>query len=260
MRYLIILAIALSIACASGEVKLFQTPEDQFEYAKKLYAEKKYEKAAEAFQTVIFRFHGTSLADSVAFYIGQCYYSAEDYILAVAEFKRLLQNYPNSPLADEAHYFVAKSYFNDTPDNVGLEQDGISDAISTIENFFEDFPNSPFRQNARDLLDSCYARLAQKNYRNGEVYFKIGDLRAARIYLEEVVTDYTQAEWVGKALFRLAEIDYKEKQYTESEAKLNNFLKAFPNHEWAEKAQKKLQDVEKKLQEQEVQENERAEE
>ena len=260
MRYLLILVIALSLACASGEVKLFQTAEDQFEYAKKLYTEEKYNKAAEAFQTVIFRFHGTSLADSVTFYVGQCYYNVEDYILAVAEFKRLLQNYPNSPLADEAHYFVAKCYFNDTPNDVGLEQDGVKDAITTIDNFFEDFPTSPFRQNARDLLDSCYSRLAKKAYKNGEVYYKIGDYRAAKIYLEEVVTDYTQPEWVGKALFRLAEIDYKQKEYSESKAKLNNFLKAFPQHEWAEKANKKLNDVEKKLQEQEVQENERAEE
>lgn len=260
MRYLLILIIALSMACATSSVKLFQTPEDQYEYAKKLYAEGKYNKAAEAFQTVIFRFHGTSLADSVTFYVGQCYYNAKDYILAVAEFKRLLQNYPNSPLADEAHYFVAKCYYYDSPKDVGLEQDGIKDAIRTIENFFEDFPNSPFHQNARDLLDSCYSRMAHKTYQNGEVYFKIRDYRAARIYLEEVVTNYSVTEWVGKALYRLAEIDYKYKDFAESKAKLNNFINAFPEHEWLEKVRKKLSDVEKKLQEQEVQENERAEE
>lgn len=260
MRYFLIGIIALSLACAAGGVKLFQTPEDQYEYAKGLYADGKYTLAAEAFQTVIFRFHGTSLADSVTFYVGQCYYNAKDYILAVGEFKRLLQNYPNSPLADEAHYFVAKSYYYDSPDNVGLEQDGIKDAIRTIENFFEDFPNSAFRQNARDLLDSCYNRMAHKTYVNGEVYYKIRDYRAAKIYLEEVVTDYSVPEWVGKALFRLAEIDYKNKEYGESKAKLNNFINAFPKHEWIEKARKKLVDVEKKLQEQEVQENDRAEE
>lgn len=248
------------LACAAGKVKLFDTPEDQYEYAKMLYEKGNYYLATEAFQTVIFRFHGTSLADSVAFYVGMCYYNQKEYLLAVGEFKRLRLNYPSSPLVDEAHYMIAKSYFQDTPHNIGLEQEGVKDAIREIENFFEDFPNSPFTQNARDLLDSCYCRQAHKNYKSGEVYFKLGDLRAAKIYLEDVVTKYSCTEWVGKSLFRLAEIDCKQDNYTESKAKLKNFLNAFPEHEWNEKATKKLEDVEKEINKQESSQNERAQE
>mgnify|MGYP006290933101 CR=1 FL=1 len=249
MRYLAVFTIFVLIACASASVKVFDTPEDQFEYAKKLFDQEKYVQATEAFQTVLYRFYGTSLADSVSYYTGMCYFEQEEYIVAVAEFKRLMINYPNSPLADDAHYMVAKCYFMDSPDNVGLEQDGVKDAIRTIENFFEDFPDSPYRSNARTLLDSCYARLAEKDFRNGEVYYRIGDLRAARIYLEEVVTKYSIPRWVGRALYRLAEIDFKQKDYENAKAKLNNFLNNFPRHEWAERATDKLQEVEKKLEE-----------
>ena len=260
MKYAITFLMIMLLACASGKVKIFDNPEDQFEYAKMLYEKGDYYLAAEAFQTVIFRFHGTSLADSVTFYMGMCYYNQEDYLLAVGELKRLRLNYPNSPLADDAHYMIAKSYFQDAPNNIGLEQDGIKDAIREIENFFEDFPNSPFHQNARVLLDSCYCREAHKNYQNGEVYYKLGDYRAAKVYLEDVVTKYSCNEWVGKALYRLAEIDCKQENFSESKAKLKNFLNAFPDHEWAGKAAKKLEDVEKKIIKQESSQNERAQE
>jgi outer membrane protein assembly factor BamD len=258
MKYAITIFILLLLACASGKVEIYDTPGDQYEYAKKLYAEESYTSAAEAFQTVIFRFHGTSLADSVTYYIGMCYYNQKDYILAVSEYKRLRSNYPNSPLADDAHYMIAKSYFMDSPNNVGLEQDAIKDAIREVDNFFEDFPNSPFRQNARDLLDSCYSRIAHKDYENGEVYFKLSDYRAAKVYFEEVVTKHNKSKWVGKALFRLAEIDMKEKNYDDSKTKFTNFLNAFPDHEWAEKAKNKLNKVQEKISKQKSTENERA--
>jgi len=263
MKYAIaifLLLILVILACAPGEVKIYDSPGDQYEYAKKLYEEKEYDMAAEAFQTVIFRFHGTSLADSVTYYVGMCYYSQKDYILAVSEWKRLRSNYPNSPLADDAHYMIAKSYFMDSPKNVGLEQDAIKDAIREVDNFFEDFPNSPYRQNARDLLDSCYGRIAHKDYENGEVYYKLNDYPAAKVYFEEVVTKHSKSKWVGKALFRLAEIDMKQKKYDDSKAKFTNFLNAFPNHEWVEKANKKLKKVEELISEQKSSENERVQE
>ncbi len=250
MRYLVILLLLLTLACAAGQVKMFDTDRDQFEYARKLYREGNYTLAAEAFQTVIFRFHGTKLADSVAFYIGMSYFNNEDYILAVGEFKRLIANYPTSPLADQAMLMAGRSYFESAPDNIGLEQDELKDAVRTLENFQEDFPNSAFRQNAREILDSCYGRMAHKDYQNGETYFRIGDLRAARIYFEDVVTTYQIPKWRAKALYRLAEIDIKQKEFSDARDKLKNFLNAFPDHEWAEKARGKLADMEKKINEQ----------
>ena len=250
MRYLATFLTILIIACAAGNVKVFDTPEDQYEYAKKLYQAEKYDQAIEAFQTVIFRFHGTSLADSVTFYLGMCYFNQDEFILGVGEFRRLMTNYPTSPLADQAHYLIARSYFEDSPNNVGLEQDGVKKAIQTIDNFLEDFPDSPYRPNARTLLDSCHARLAAKDFKNGMVYFKISDFRAARVYFEGVVTTYSIPEWVGKSLFMLAEIDQKQGKYDDAKAKLKNLMTAFPEHEWIEKAKKEYEKVLAKADEQ----------
>jgi len=249
MRYLIIFLFLVLSACASTSVRVFDTPEDQYEYARGLYDQEKFGSAVEAFQTVIFRFHGTSLADSVTYYMGMCYYNMKDYILAIGEFKRLQINYPSSPLADDADYMVSYCYFFDAPRSIGLEQDGIKDAIRSIQNFFEDFPDSPYRDNARRLLDSCYARQAHKDYKNGDVYYRIGDYRAARIYLEDLVIKHqeTSPGWVSKALFRLAQIDFRENKYEDSKAKYTNFLNTFPEHEWHSKAVKNLEKVEAKL-------------
>ena len=58
----------------------------------------------------------------------------------------------------------------------------------------------------------------------------------------------------------MTEIDCKQENFSESKAKLKNFLNAFPEHEWAGKAAKKLEDVEKKIIKQESLQNERAQE
>lgn len=243
---LILILLMIAAGCSSvGKINK-DNAEDQYATAKKLYDEGKYYHAAEAFRLMIFNFSGVSYIDSVQYYLGMCYFSDEDYILAVSEFKRLARNFPYSPLADDAQLKVGECYYMNAPDNVGLDQTDTYAAISELENFIEDYPNSSLLQEATGLLDKCRARIAQKTYKNGEQYYKMGNYRSARIYLERVVTDFTSEEWRGCALYKLAEIDAKEEKYEDAAAKLSNLITTFPGHKWEEDAQELLQEVQTK--------------
>lgn len=240
---LIVILMIVAVGCSRvGNVKRANA-DDQYAVAKKLYEEEKYYHAAEAFRLLIFNFSGVSYIDSVQYYLGMCYYNDKDYILAVSEFRRLMKNFPYSPLADDAQLKIGECYFKNAPDNVGLDQSDTYAAISELENFIEDYPNSPLIVDAAELLEQCRARIAEKTFRNGEQYFKMGNYRSARIYLEKVVTDFESPEWRGCALYRLAQIDLKQEKYEDAAAKLSNLISTFPGHKWENDARDLLREV-----------------
>jgi outer membrane protein assembly factor BamD (BamD/ComL family) len=138
---------------------------------------------------------------------------------------------------------IGKCYYLAAPDNVGLDQSETHTAIAELENFIEDFPLSPLIGEAEELLGKCRDQIAEKTYKNGEQYYKMGNHRSARVYLETVVTDYESNEWRGCALYLLASIDEKQEKYEDAATKLNNLLEAFPGHKWEKKARSKLEDV-----------------
>lgn len=233
----------LVVGCSSTGKLTKDNAEDQYATAQDLYERGKYYQAAEAFRLIVFNYSGVSFIDSVQYYLGMCYYNDEDYILAVAEFRRLTRNFPHSSLADDGQLMIGKCYYLSAPKNTGLDQSDTYTAISELENFIEDFPQSELIGEAEELLAKCNARIAEKTFKSGEQYYKMGMHKAARVYLESVVTDFESPEWRGCALYVLARMDRKEEKYEDSEAKLTNLLQTFPGHKWEHKAEKLLEKV-----------------
>ncbi len=235
--------LLLLIGCSSvGKIRQGDA-ESQYRKAMELYERGKYFAASEAFRLMIFNYSGVSYIDSVQYHLGMCYFSDEDYILASAEFRRLVRNFPTSELADDGQLMIGKCYYRSAPKDVGLDQSDTYTAIAELEDFAEDFPQSPLRSEAADLLARCRSKIAMKIFRNGEQYYRLGNYESARIYLERVITEFESPEWRGCALYLLALMDEKDGKHDDASAKLENLLREFPDHKWHDKAESMLNEI-----------------
>jgi len=256
-RYLrTILALALAalvltiLGCAAGNSSGFVTdPRAQYDLALREYHEGKYTDAIKQFQRLLLGFPGLSYIDSAQYYYADSYYKNGDYQLAIAEYRRLVNNFPNSELVDDSQYLIGRSYFESAPDNPGLDQTDTEAAVRWLRTFLEDYPYSARKVDAQQTLSQAIERIATKQFKNGKQYFKLGYLDAARIYFEDLVTSYPEANDTPEALFLLARIDEKQDKLTDARDKLNNLINAFPDSEFAGKAKDHLPEVEKKLSE-----------
>ena len=79
-------------------------------------------------------------------------------------------------------------------------------------------------------------RLARKLYDNGLVYERIRAYRAARVYYQKVVDEYTETEFGPQATFGVAECDYRLREYGKARLQFANFAAVFPGHERSAKA------------------------
>jgi len=230
------LAAGLATGCGGNRDLTEMSARQLFNYGMEHYQNRKYLKSVNAFQTIVFNFPGTDFIDTAQYYLALSYYAEEEYALASVEFNRLLVNYPASPFASHSQLMKAVCFFEGTPENYGLDQTDLETAIRQFEDFQVDYPESEAVPEAKAYLSKARSRLAKKYYESGVVYTRMGDMRAARVYFQKVVDDYTGTEYAAQATYQLAECYFNEKNYPEAIDGFTNFRIVFPQHEWVTKA------------------------
>ncbi len=234
---LVVVALLVTAWGCGGPPDLGQFPaDDLYDRGMDLYERGKYVGAIQAFQAVIFNYPGEALVDTAQYYLALSYFGNEDYALAGVEFNRLLVNYPASDFAVTAQLMKAVCYFEGTPSNYGLDQTDLEEAIRQFEDFIIDHPESEAVADARMYLARARERLAKKYYTSAVVYSRLGDYRAAEIYFQLVIDDYTSSEYAAMATYQLAECSYRSGKWDEAHERFEKFKTVFPDHEWAEKA------------------------
>lgn len=227
------------IGCGGGSVALNNlTSSELFNLGKEKYDVKKYLKAIDYFQALIYNYPGESVVDTAQYYLAMSYFGREEYELAQVEFNRLAVNYPSSAFFENAVFMKAVCFFEGTPTNYGLDQSDLNTAIKQFEDFIIDFPESDVIPECQAYLLKARTRLAHKYYNSGVIYNRIGAYKAAKIYFQKVVDEYTKTEYAPLATYGLAEMDYKLKNYEKAQEEFSDFTIVFKDNELVEKAKK----------------------
>jgi outer membrane protein assembly factor BamD len=242
-----ILCGILLLSCGKHIARIAPTAREQFDIAKIDFDKKHYLPAIEGFQKVIFNYPGSNLIDTAQYFLALSYFENEEYELAGVEFSRLVSNYPRSEYVDDAQYMAGVCYFKNTPSHYGLDQEDSKKAIAAMEDFIVENPDSPLIDEARKVILEARTRLARKDYENAYLYFKLEDFKAAEIYFQLVIDNYTDTEYGAKALFKVAEIYYKQKKYPEALEKFNSFLTVYPADRLVPKARTFVEKISLKL-------------
>ncbi len=229
------LALATVLACSKAVVKQPPTPYGQYELGMRYYQKGDYLKAQTELQKVIYSYPGLTFIDTAQYYNAMSYFNIARYPEAIGEFKRLLQTYPTSALADQAQYRIAQAYFKQSPSYYHDQTDTYS-AIDEFGVFLDKYPDSPLADSARADLNQLYDKLAEKLFRSGLLYIKLGRYDAALIYFAQVRDNYADTPWASNALYYSGEAEFKLGKNDEALHTFQDFVIAFPDHKLAKKA------------------------
>jgi len=229
-RSVLPLAALVLLGCGGGTNLARLNGRELYELGMSKYENGKYLDAIAAFQATIFNYPGESHVDTAQYYLALSYFGNKDYVLAQVEFNRLLVNYPASVFAPQAQLMKAVCFFKGTPTHYGLDQTDLETAVTQFQDFLIDYPESDAVPEATGYLNEARTRLAHKYYENGIVYVRLRDFRAARVYLQKVIDDYTDTEYAADATYQLAECYYQEKKWDEAHERFADFKTIWPNH------------------------------
>lgn len=240
MRNVIILLLVISLSGCHGFNKILKNPDADFKLrnAEQFYAKKKYLLAQQLFEDVIPFFKGRPEFEDIAYKYAYCAYLQKDYLSAESLFKSYLENFPNSPRSEEVDYMRAYTFYMQSP-KFSLDQANTLKAMGMMQSFIITHPGSPRNKEANSLIDICRAKLEEKDFTNAQLYFDLGQFRAAGVAFTSLINEFPESDksdeykWmVIKSYYKFAELSVEEKKLERFEqviSECNDFSDRFPD-------------------------------
>ncbi len=243
---MVIIGVVFLMGCRKERVNLSaMAPDDQFEYAKGIFDKKDYYKAKMQFTIIVLNNPGHQVIEKAQYYLGESYYYEKEYLLAVEEYEKLIRSLPQSPYVDDARYKVGMCYYKLAP-GYALDQENNYKAIAQFQQFLEEYPQSDRRPQVEKQLAECTERLAEKEFKTGDLYRKMSYFRAAIFSFDAVLERHFDTKFADDALYLKGECHKKIGEWDEAEKAFQDLMAKHAESEWVKKAGEKLAEVREK--------------
>lgn len=133
----------------------------------------------------------------------QRYYEAED------AFNKIISNYPDSEWVSAAKYQIAvcRAAVSRGP---SYDQGAAKEAKEKFEEFVREHPDAILSHDAEKNINQLREEEAESSYTIARFYEKQKDYKAAKIYYEDLTSNYPESIWAAKALERLQVLEKKK--------------------------------------------------
>jgi outer membrane protein assembly factor BamD len=170
------------------------TPQEQFDWAMKLYASKDYKKAADEFQKLVRYYPQAELAAEALYYAGKSHEGIEEYEQAFDAYQKAIETYPFSKRLEEMtelQYEIAnKFYLGEKVKLWGIPT--FPSVFKAIEMYQKVIDNAPYGKFAEQAL-----------YKMGECFKKAGDYQQARLTFQKLVDEHPESKLAEEANFQV---------------------------------------------------------
>ncbi len=216
---LLIIPLIAVLSCSNYQ-KVVKSADNEYKFEKAVeYFEKgDFYRSLMLFEQLNMIYRGTGKAQELTYYLAYCYYEQQDYLLASYYFKRYAKSYPNADRAEECLFMNAYCYYLDSP-KFSLDQSNTYEALTELQLFVDQFPQSDRVEQANELIDELRAKLEQKNFEIAELYYKMQDYQAAITSLENILKDFPDSQhkeqilyYILKSYYNYAQNSIKDKQ------------------------------------------------
>lgn len=207
---LIVCSLALVAACASKYETLLSSNDVDAKYAAAMefFQNKKYQKAAQLFESMSVLTSGTARDDTVQYYWGLSNYRYKDYYTAESNFTRFLENFPQSPFSEDARFLRLDCMYRATY-RYELDQAPTRTCLAAIAEYEREYPEgSPNGEALQAMKKDLLERLDRKAYESAKLYYKMEDYLAARVALRNVLKDNAENVYREEVLYYTALASY----------------------------------------------------
>lgn len=191
MKRLILLALLFSMSCQAKKAQSPATSDYLFRRAKEYFEKKKYNQSAELFKEFVFKYPLSDSVDAAQYYLAKSYKEAKNYDDAITEYIFLINTFPTSEYVAISYLELAECYMEKSK-TISRDTESINEAKRYIEEFKSRFSDSPEMTKARELEKALYRRKGLKYLYIADTYLKIGQPRAADVYIDLVFEEFPE--------------------------------------------------------------------
>ncbi len=243
----LLIGFVLSGCHGINKIMKSKDPEYKLRMAESYYAKKKYSFAYQLFEDVVPYYKTGKEFEDIYYKMAYCTYYMKDYMNAENFFKTYLELFPNSARAEEMDYMRAYSFYKQSP-KAELDQTNTMKTMGMMQSFINTHPGSARIKEANDIIDICRGKLETKDYKSAQLYYDLGQFRAAGVAFSELLNEYPESIQADqykymaiKSYFRFAELSVEEKKEERFEKVINEaneFLDRFPDSKLAKEVER----------------------
>ena len=187
----LLLLSAILLSCKTEMDQAMKSADKDFilKVANEKFAKKKWSDALALYDRLPNLVAGTDDAPNVVFNSAYANYYDKNYRLAANQFKNFTFSFPQDPRKEEAAYLSALCYYEGSL-QYNLDQSNTESAITELQNFLNEYPDSERSKNITQLVDELTYKLEFKAFENAKQYFKMGEYKAAAVTFENVLEDF----------------------------------------------------------------------
>jgi outer membrane protein assembly factor BamD len=240
-----------AVPLKKGISKILKNPDPAYKLrmAEQFFVKKKYIKAQQVFEDIMPFYKADRLFEDIYYKYAYCAYYLTDYLNAENLFKSFLEIFPNSSRAEEVDYMRAYCFYKQSP-KPELDQTNTTKAIGIMQIFINTHPGSVRIKEANEIIDVCRAKLETKDRQSAQLYYDLGQFRAAGVAFTALLNSYPESlksdEYkfmIIKSYYRFAELSIEEKKVERFEQVINEcneFADRFPDSKLKKEAEQYL--------------------
>lgn len=232
--------VFMTLASCSKFVKIQKSKDYEYKLAKadEYFNNKKYRYAQQLYEELFPVFKGTQKFEDLYYKYAYCFYYDGFYRDAENLFKGYLEVFPNSDKAEEVDYMRAFCFYKLSP-KLELEQVNTLKAMGMMQTFINTHPGSEKNKEATEIIDKCRVKLEMKEFRGAELYYNLGEFRAAAIAFSTLLNNYPESQFgekyklmVVKAYYKFAKLsilDKQEERFEKVVTEYEDFVDRYPD-------------------------------
>jgi outer membrane protein assembly factor BamD len=247
LRFSALLVVSLSLVlltgCGKSMSKLLKNPDASYKLrrAEQFFVKKEFIKAQQVYEDIMPFFKTSKEFEDIYYKYAYCAYNLSDFMNAENLFKSYLEIFPTSARAEEIDYMRAYCYYKQSP-KAQLDQTNTVRAMGMMQTFINTHPGSPRNKEATEIIDICRAKLETKDFLSAQLYYELGQFRAAGVAFTSLLNVYPESYradeyklMVIKSYFRFAEMSIEEKKVERFEQVVTEcfeFMDRYPESKW----------------------------
>jgi outer membrane protein assembly factor BamD len=227
---IVIIFIGLSSCSKFSKIQKSRDVAYKLAKADEYYAKKSYRNARALYEELFPALKGTDKFEDLYYKFAYCFYYEKQYADAENLFKGYLEVFPNSPHAEEIDYMRAYSFYKQSP-KLELEQVNTQKSMNMMQTFINQHIGSPRVKDATAIIDEGRAKLELKEAREAQLYYNLGQYRAAGIAFNSLLNNYSESVkgeqyklMVVKSYYKFAKLSVIEKQQERYEKVVIEYL------------------------------------
>ncbi len=235
----ILLTVSTLYACKSSfeQVRLSNDPERILKESIKYYDKGEYLRAQTLMELVLNQYRGTRQGEELFFKYAYTHYHLGNYALAATYFTNFSSTFAYSSFTEEADFMTAYSYYKQSP-TFRLDQDPSIKAIDGFQDFANKYPESERVAECNKLIDELRAKLEEKAYAQGVLYYDLSQFNAAITAFDNMLSEFPETSRAEEVRFLILKSAYeyavnsvydkRAERYEEADTRYQEYLNRYP--------------------------------